>query len=235
MFTNEKLLVILIFLLIFGGASYFAFTKFKQEVGISSSPSPTPSPTLNFILTRTPPPTPPQAQQPQQQPQPNELPLAKNKRLVGFPGILSTDVLQNKKAIISTAKGKIELEIYPEATKSASNFILLAANGFYDGLTFHRVEPGLLIQGGDPVGNGTGGAGYIFEDEPIMREYKRGTVAMANAGPNTNSSQFFIVISDNPNIPKKYTIFATVIFGMEVVEKISVGDIMQKVIIQNLK
>ncbi|MCL4365607.1 peptidylprolyl isomerase [Patescibacteria group bacterium] len=118
---------------------------------------------------------------------------------------------------------------------AASNFMVLAANGFYDGLTFHRVEPGFVIQGGDPDGNGAGGPGYEFADELVTRDYKKGIVAMANAGPDTNGSQFFIMLEDHPELPKKYTIFGQVISGMEVVEKIAVGDVMQKVVIQNLK
>ncbi|OGE64686.1 hypothetical protein A3I48_01545 [Candidatus Daviesbacteria bacterium RIFCSPLOWO2_02_FULL_36_7] len=152
-----------------------------------------------------------------------------------FPGILKPEILQNKKAIIQTAKGRIELEIYPEASAAASNFILLSANGFYDGLTFHRVEPGFVIQGGDPLGDGTGGPGYQFPDEPVTRDYKKGVVAMANSGPNTNGSQFFIMLEDNPTLPKKYTIFGQVISGQEVVDQITVGDVMQKVVIQNLQ
>ncbi|MFH0937148.1 MAG: peptidylprolyl isomerase [Candidatus Daviesbacteria bacterium] len=151
-----------------------------------------------------------------------------------FPGILSAAELTNKKAVIETAKGKIELEIYPEASKAASNFIFLAKDGFYDNLTFHRVEPGFVIQGGDPVGNGTGGPGYQFEDEPVTKKYDKGILAMANSGPNTNGSQFFIMLENTPSLPPKYTIFGKVILGMEVVEKISVGDIMRKVSITNL-
>lgn len=140
--------------------------------------------------------------------------------------------LKDKKAIIQTKKGDIELEIYPEATKAASNFIFLAGEKFYDGLTFHRVEPGFVIQGGDPVGNGTGGPGYKFEDEPVLRKYDKGMVAMANSGPNTNGSQFFIMLEDNPSLPPKYTIFGKVTKGMSVVENIKVGDVMERVAIR---
>lgn len=146
-----------------------------------------------------------------------------------FPGVLAVDELKNKKAVIETNKGKIEFEIFPEAPKTASNFIFLVRDGFYDGLIFHRAVPGFVIQGGDPVGNGTGGPGYRFEDEPVTRKYDKGIVAMANAGPNTNGSQFFIMLEDNPQLPPNYTIFGKVISGQEVVEKIAVGDIMRKV------
>lgn len=149
------------------------------------------------------------------------------------PQIQTIEQLSNKKAVIQTDKGKIEFEIFPQAPKTASNFIFLTEEGFYDGLTFHRVEPGFVIQGGDPLGNGTGGPGYKFEDEPVTRPYLKGTVAMANAGPNTNGSQFFIMLEDKP-LPPKYTIFGKVIAGMEVVEQIKIGDIMKKVSIETL-
>ena len=152
-----------------------------------------------------------------------------------FPGVLSTQELTGKKAVIVTTKGQIEFEIFPEASKAASNFIYLAKDKFYDGVTFHRVVPGFVIQGGDPYGNGTGGPGYKFEDEPVTKKYDKGIVAMANSGPNTNGSQFFIMLEDNPTLPPNYTIFGKVITGQEVVDKIQVGDIMQKITIEPLK
>lgn len=151
-----------------------------------------------------------------------------------FPGNLSSEELINKKAVIETNKGTISFEIYPESTKAASNFIFLAKDGFYDGLTFHRVVPDFVIQGGDPYGNGTGGPGYKFDDEVVTKQYSKGIVAMANSGPNTNGSQFFIMLSDHPELPPKYTIFGKVIEGQDIVDKISVGDLMKRVIISSL-
>lgn len=148
-----------------------------------------------------------------------------------FPGILTPKQLKDKKAVIETNKGIIELEIYPEATKAASNFIFLSQDGFYNGLTFHRVEPGFVIQGGDPRGDGGGGPGYQFDDEPVTKKYDEGIVAMANVGPNTNGSQFFIMLANNPNLPPKYTIFGKVIAGMNIVKNIAVGDVMKKIFI----
>lgn len=156
------------------------------------------------------------------------------KQYSSFP-ILTPDQLQNKKAMIETAKGTIEFQIEPEATKAASSFIFLTNNHFFDGLTFHRVVPGFVIQGGDPLGNGTGGPGYQFADEPVIGSYTTGTVAMANAGPNTNGSQFFIMLADHPELPPSYTIFGHVIVGQDVVEKIQQGDVMQKVTIEDIK
>lgn len=245
MFTNQKALGALLIIFIIGAGVYFTISKFSRDVtSLSASPSPTPQ-EIKFMLNSTPAPSPTnkaQANQPsdsaqsgqqQQQPQPSELPLAKNKRLAQFPGILKPEILQNKKAAIQTAKGIIQLQIYPEASMAASNFMLLAANGFYDGLIFHRVED-WVVQGGDPTGTGQGGPGYQFPDEPVTRSYVKGVVAMANAGPNTNGSQFFILKKDYP-LPPNYTIFGQVISGQEVVDKLTVGDVMQKVIIQNLQ
>ena len=244
--TNQRLLGALIIIFIIGAAGYFTFTKFKQEVSTAvASPSPSPA-NLEFIFTKqdlanaTSAPAPQTATQKgetqpnQAQPGANILPYLHNKYVGHFQGILRAEVLLNKKAVIETGKGKFELEIYPEASKAASNFLLLSVNGFYDGLTFHRVEPGFVVQGGDPLGNGTGGPGYTFEDEVIIREYIKGIVAYANAGPNTNGSQFFILLSDHPELPKKYTIFGQVTSGMDVVEKLTPGDVMQKVTIQPL-
>lgn len=134
---------------------------------------------------------------------------------------------QNKIAVIDTNYGTIKIEFFPsDAPKTVANFITLAEKGFYNGLTFHRVIPGFMIQGGDPAGNGSGGPGYQFADEinpssPLYQAgYKKGIVAMANAGPNTNGSQFFIMVSDYP-LPPSYTIFGKVIAGQDVADAIS--------------
>lgn len=150
-----------------------------------------------------------------------------------FPGVLPDGEIKNKKVTIETAKGTIVFELYPEdAPKTVSNFVYLAKEGYFDGLTFHRVEPGFVIQGGDPSGNGTGGPGYMFEDEPVTKDYDKGIVAMANAGPDTNGSQFFIMLEDNATLPKNYTIFGKVTSGQDVVDQIRVGDVMQKVTVE---
>ncbi len=242
-FTNQKLLGVILVLFIVGAGIYFTVTKFKQEV-TSATATPAPSPaTLNFLfnqINQTPSPAPVTQQQTQQKqdipkPAPTELPLARNKTLSQFPGVLKPEILQNKKAVLQTNKGIIQIQIDPESPIAASNFMILAANGFYDGLKFHRVEPGFVIQGGDPLGDGTGGPGYQFSDEPVTRDYLRGTVAMANSGPNTNGSQFFILLADHLELPKQYTIFGQVIAGMDVVANIQVGDIIQKAVIQDLQ
>ena len=151
-----------------------------------------------------------------------------------LPGTLQDERIVNKKVTIETNKGNIEFELYPEdAPNTVSNFIYLAEAGYYNGLTFHRVESGFVIQGGDPDGVGTGGPGYKFDDEPVTKKYDQGIVAMANSGANTNGSQFFIMLEDNETLPPNYTIFGKVISGMDVVKQIVVGDIMNKVIISD--
>jgi len=130
-------------------------------------------------------------------------------------------------ATIHTTKGDIEVEVFAnDAPKAAKNFLDLARKGFYEGVIFHRVVPGFVIQGGDPTGTGTGGPGYKFEDEPFKGDYDRGTLAMANAGPNTNGSQFFICLADlGGRLPKNYTIFGRVTKGMDVVDAIAADRI----------
>jgi len=146
-----------------------------------------------------------------------------------FLGTLSDAELTGKSAAITTQKGTIRIKLLgAEAPRATSNFIFLAEHKFYDGLTFHRVEPGFVVQGGDPNGDGTGGPGYQFEDEPVQRQYTRGIVAMANAGPNTNGSQFFIMLANTP-LPPAYTIFGEVTDGMDVVDQIQIGDVMTQV------
>jgi cyclophilin family peptidyl-prolyl cis-trans isomerase len=135
------------------------------------------------------------------------------------------------RATIETEQGDIEVELHAsDAPKATQNFIDLAKKGFYDDVIFHRVIPGFMIQGGDgQYGKkaslergrvGTGGPGYKFADEPVKGDYSRGTLAMANAGPNTNGSQFFIMHADYA-LPKNYVIFGTVTKGLDVVDKIA--------------
>ncbi|MBI4714018.1 peptidylprolyl isomerase [Candidatus Uhrbacteria bacterium] len=150
-----------------------------------------------------------------------------------FPGVLPFEEISNKKIRITTAKGDIVFELFADtAPKTVSNFVYLINGGYYDGLTFHRREEGFVIQGGDPNGDGTGGPGYEFEDEVAdSYQYERGIVAMANRGPNTNGSQFFIMLGNVP-LPKAYTIFGRVTEGMEVVDQIQVGDKMDVVVVE---
>ncbi len=126
-------------------------------------------------------------------------------------------------ATLHTSEGPVQIELFPaDAPKTVENFTRLASEGFYDGLTFHRVIPDFMIQGGCPRGDGTGGPGYQFEDEPNERRVVRGALAMANAGPDTNGSQFFIVTADAcPWLDGKHTVFGRVVAGQDVVDRIS--------------
>ncbi|WP_205695816.1 peptidylprolyl isomerase [Conexibacter sp. SYSU D00693] len=129
-------------------------------------------------------------------------------------------------ATMTTSEGAITLELFDDAApKTVANFTKLAGQGFYDGLVFHRVIKDFMIQGGCPQGTGTGGPGYTFEDEINDNKVVRGALAMANAGPNTNGSQFFIVTTDAaPWLDGKHTVFGRVVDGMDVVDKIEAAD-----------
>jgi cyclophilin family peptidyl-prolyl cis-trans isomerase len=128
---------------------------------------------------------------------------------------------QKRVVTIETAKGKIEITVEADlGPLAAGNFVALASCGFYDGLVFHRLVPGFVIQGGDPTGTGSGGPGYSFADDPVTVPYSRGVVAMANAGPNTNGSQFFIVLADASLAPN-YSVFGRVTSGLETVDGIA--------------
>jgi cyclophilin family peptidyl-prolyl cis-trans isomerase len=136
---------------------------------------------------------------------------------------LAIDLGTDYRATLHTNQGDITLRFFPaEAPQAVNSFLFLAGEGFYDGVIFHRVIPGFVIQGGDPTGTGRGGPGYSFRDElEADRRYRRGTLAMANAGPNTNGSQFFICLGDLAKLPHSYTIFGEVVAGMEAVDAIA--------------
>ena len=124
-------------------------------------------------------------------------------------------------ATVKTNKGTVVFELFAEeAPKSVNNFVFLARDGYYDGVIFHRIVKDFMLQGGDPTGSGMGGPGYKFADEPVTRDYLPGTLAMANAGPNTNGSQFFIM-HGKLDLPKSYNIFGMVKEGMDVVDAIA--------------
>jgi cyclophilin family peptidyl-prolyl cis-trans isomerase/predicted small secreted protein len=136
-------------------------------------------------------------------------------------------------ATITTVRGDIAVCLQPRlAPKTVNNFVVLARNHFYDRLTFHRIVDGFVIQGGDPLGTGSGGPGYQFADEPVQGDYTIGCMAMANAGPNTNGSQFFVCTADDTRLPKSYSLFGQVSKGIEVALQIQKGDVMQSVTVQ---
>ena len=150
------------------------------------------------------------------------------------PPAFQIDPKLNYRVTIDTAKGQIVMELDPRhAPNTVNNFVALARQGYYDGLTFHRVVPDFVIQGGCPQGTGTGGPGYKFADEQVKGEYTLGAVAMANAGPNTNGSQFFITIDDcRRKLSKDYNLFGYVTEGMDVAQSVDVGDVMSRVTVE---
>lgn len=150
------------------------------------------------------------------------------------PPALTIDTDATYRVTITTAKGTIVADLDARiAPLSVNNFVTLATDGFYDGLTFHRVEPGFVIQGGCPEGSGRGGPGRHFADEPVQGEYTRGAIAMANAGPDTNGSQFFVCLENlSGRLPKNYNLFGHVIEGLDVVDAIRVGDVMETVTVE---
>jgi peptidyl-prolyl cis-trans isomerase B (cyclophilin B) len=143
------------------------------------------------------------------------------------PPAMQIDPQKKYQATMETNRGKIEIQLFPEhAPKTVNNFVFLAREGFYDGVAFHRVINDFMVQGGDPTGSGRGGPGYRFEDEtrgnPLRHE--TGVLSMANAGPNTNGSQFFITHSPQPHLDGKHTVFGKVTSGMDVVNTIRQND-----------
>ncbi len=148
------------------------------------------------------------------------------------PPAMTIDVAKDYAVSIETNRGTIELTLYPQhAPQTVNNFVFLAGQGFYDGVKFHRVIADFMIQTGDPTGTGRGGPGYKFADEckanPLKHE--RGVISMANAGPNTNGSQFFITHVPTPHLNGKHTVFGKVTKGHDVVDAISQGDVIVSV------
>lgn len=151
------------------------------------------------------------------------------------PPAMQVDTDRSYHVTLSTSKGDIELELFPQhAPQTVNNFVFLAQDGFYDDVTFHRVIPNFMIQGGDPTGSGRGGPGYRFEDEfddnPLRHE--RGVISMANAGPGTNGSQFFITHGPTPHLDGRHTVFGKVTKGQDVVDAIQQGDKIAKIAIR---
>jgi len=137
-------------------------------------------------------------------------------------------------ATIETNKGDLVLELFAgDVPRTVDNFVTLARDGFYDGLTFHRVIPGFMAQGGCPIGDGTGGPDYRFDDEITDHKHGTGALSMANSGPNTNGSQFFITYEPQPHLDGKHTVFGQLTEGMDVLESLENGDVMISVTIHD--
>jgi len=162
-------------------------------------------------------------------------PAPQQRKQYGAPPPMSIDLSKNYKATFDTSAGTIVCELFAaDAPMTVNNFVFLARDGFYDGTVFHRVISNFMVQGGDPTGTGTGGPGYRFRDETVGNPHKHGTgtLSMANAGPNTNGSQFFITHEPTPHLNGKHTVFGQVIRGQEIVDAIKKGDLLKSVTIE---
>ncbi len=146
---------------------------------------------------------------------------------------MTIDQSKTYRVTVDTNKGPVVMDLMPSmAPITVNNFVALARQGYYDGLTFHRYVADFVIQGGDPTGTGSGGPGYKFEDEPVQGSYREGAVAMANSGPNTNGSQFFICNADCQKLAPSYNLFGYVVDGLDVVKLLRQGDTMDKLTVE---
>jgi cyclophilin family peptidyl-prolyl cis-trans isomerase len=198
-------IVAIILAVIFGGVGMYIKTKtiFQPEKSFETI-NQTVAPTSTGAASQT-----------------NSVPIVSPSKAEKGPSLMEIDTKKTYEAVLKTTLGDITIQLNASGTPiSVNNFIALSWKKYYDNTIFHRIIKGFMIQGGDPKGNGTGGPGYTFADEPFQGEYTRGTVAMANAGPNTNGSQFFIMHKDYP-LPKNYVIFGKVTKGIEVVDTIA--------------
>jgi cyclophilin family peptidyl-prolyl cis-trans isomerase len=179
-----------------------------------STPTPSPSPTYSPTPTKTP------TAQPTSTVTPSPTQGGKTMQWSSAPK-MSIDQNKQYTVTMKTNFGDIVIQLFPkDAPLAVNNFVFLARQGYYDGVKFHRVVKNFMIQSGDPTGTGMGNPGYKFADEKVTRDYVAGTLAMANSGPNTNGSQFFIMLDDVTTLPKKYTIFGIVTSGFDVVQNI---------------
>ena len=146
---------------------------------------------------------------------------------------MTIDQSKTYRVSVDTNKGPVVMDLMPSmAPITVNNFVALARQGYYDGLTFHRYVADFVIQGGDPTGTGSGGPGYKFEDEPVQGSYREGAVAMANSGPNTNGSQFFICNADCQKLAPSYNLFGYVVDGLDVVKLLRQDDTMDKLTVE---
>lgn len=199
---NSKSLYIWLILLAVAGTLIFLITKKDKEVTVVETETP--------VRTSTTSATPQEGKE-----------TVSNFKRYDAPPAMALKSGVDYSVLMKTSEGDMKIDLFETDTPIAvNNFVFLSNEGFYDETKFHRIISGFMIQGGDPLGNGTGGPGYKFADEAITKEYKRGTLAMANSGPNTNGSQFFIMHKDYP-LPKNYVIFGQVTEGLEVVDKIA--------------
>ncbi len=216
-----------------GVGIYFLYANHLGPFALLVQPTPKPTPVAYATV-------PPASQSPclnsdilksitDTSPAPSQTVIDQTKHTYSQPPKMSLETKKLYCAGINTDRGLIVVELDPVlAPNTVNNFVFLAHNHFYDGLKFHRVIPNdaanagtiHIVQGGDPLGDGKGGPGYKFNDEPVQGSYTAGTLAMANSGPNTNGSQFFINTTDNTNLPKQYNLFGHIVQGLDVAQKI---------------
>ncbi len=166
------------------------------------------------------------------EPTPTPTPTPKPKTY-SAPPPMTIDTSKQYIATIETEKGNLVLELFAsDVPMTVNNFVFLAREGFYDGTTFHRVIKGFMAQGGDPTGTGMGNPGYSFPDEFTERTHVAGTLSMANSGPDTNGSQFFITYTPQPGLDGKHSVFGQLIEGMDVLKQIENGDVMKRIVIE---
>lgn len=159
--------------------------------------------------------------------------LSPKPRTYSAPPAMTIDTSKQYTAIIETEKGNLVLELFAsDVPMTVNNFVFLARDGFYDGLTFHRVIPGFVAQGGCPIGDGTGNPGYRFDDEFSEHTHVTGALSMANSGPNTNGCQFFITYTPQHHLDGKHSVFGQLIEGMDVLESIEPGDVVTRITIE---
>jgi len=164
---------------------------------------------------------------------PGKEPMDSKTHSYSAPPAMTIDTGKQYTATIETEKGNLVLELFAsDVPVTVNNFVFLAREGFYDGTTFHRVIPGFMAQGGDPTGTGAGNPGYSFADEFTDHIHVAGTLSMANSGPNTNGCQFFITYAPQPHLDGKHSVFGQLIEGMDVLEKLTNGDVMLRVTIE---
>ena len=167
------------------------------------------------------------------EPGPSTPPPTPKAKTYSSPPAMSIDTSKQYTAVIETNKGDLVLSLFAlDVPRTVNNFVFLAREGFYDGVTFHRIIPDFMAQGGDPTGTGSGGPGYRFADEFTQHTHVAGALSMANAGPNTNGSQFFITYAPQPHLDGRHSVFGQLTEGMDILKKLTNGDTIVRITIQ---
>ncbi len=206
----KNALIVLAFLCIIAAASWVAYTRSKADVEAVKGVEVVATTTPEIIQEAT---QIPEVPIKTEEPMPTKQEEVKKEKSYANPPAMTISADKSYTTTVKTSKGVMKIVLYPkDAPNTVNNFVFLAREGFYNSTVFHRIIKGFMIQGGDPKGDGTGGPGYRFADEKITRDYTKGTIAMANAGPNTNGSQFFVMHADYP-LPKNYVIFGGIEAG----------------------